>query len=47
MRDFGTGTEIVVDIVRIPVVDIELLVVKVEVDLRNIAITKPRTRYIA
>ena len=44
MRDFGTGTKIVIGVVRVVPVDIDLAIVRVPVDVRDIAIRVARTR---
>jgi len=47
MRYFGTGTDVTVGIVGVVPVDIDLAVVGVPVDVRDIAILIARARFIA
>jgi hypothetical protein len=44
--DFGTGTKIVVGIVGVVPIDIDLAIVGVPVDVRDVAIAIARTRFI-
>ena len=47
MRDFGTGPEIVIVVVGVVPIHVDLAIVRIEVDVRNIAIAIARTRFLS